>query len=68
MLDKPRHLLGCALACSNHEVALVLATFVIHDDDELAGLECGEGIFYWVELECGRHGGEESVEWHPTGE
>lgn len=55
MLDEPCHFLGRTLARGNNEITLVLTSFVVHDDDEFACLECRECFFYGVELEC-RHG------------
>ena len=53
VLDHSRHLLRGERAPGDDEVALVLAAFVVHDDEELTASERSNGVLNGVERECG---------------
>ena len=51
VLDEPSHLLRRDSTGCDDEVALVLPSFIVHDDDELPAPERFYGILYGVERE-----------------
>jgi hypothetical protein len=52
MFDHKRHLLGRACACRQNQVALVLAAFIVHYEQELPAPERFERVFEGVKGKC----------------
>lgn len=50
MTNEPSHLLCRNLGTRHDQVPLVLAVHIVDDDDELAGLDVGNGVLHWIEL------------------
>ncbi len=55
MLDHPGHLFRRDRAASNDQVSLVLSALIVHDDQELARLECCQRIVHRVKRELGSY-------------
>lgn len=52
MLDHPSHLFRRDVLGSNDKIPLVLATLIVHNNEELATRKCCEGILYCVKRKC----------------